>query len=112
MTANKPLKCKLVTEHNSKTWYALFYTFNVIFFGADDKASVGCVFETENILGFPTVVSPADSNDSPLWSVNFACVVGPTLGAKCDVAIFGHGAISRTVLVDQARRMKEFEDER
>lgn len=102
-----------MTEYNSKTRYALVYTLNILLFRSDDKASIGCVIETENTLSSPTVVSPADSNDSPLWSVNFACVVGPTSEAKGDVAIFGHGAIWRTVLADQARRMKKgFEDKR
>lgn len=81
-----------MTEYNSKTWYVLVYTLNVLLFRTDDKASIGCVIETENILGSPTVVSPADSNDSPLWSASFACVVGPTSEAKGDIAIFGHGA--------------------
>ena len=99
-----------MTEYNSKTWYALVYALNILLLGTDDKASVGCVIETENVLGFPTDVSPADSDDSPLWSVNFACVVGPASEAKGDVAIFGHGAIPRTVLVNQARWMKEFEE--
>lgn len=102
-----------MAEHNSKTRYVLVYALNVLLFGADDEASISCVIGSENSLGSPAGMRPADPDDSPLWSVNFACVVGPTSEAKGDVAIFGHGAIWRTVLADQARRMKKgFEDKR